>query len=324
MGTGYGLAKIINQVLQRQKLQIIKFLRMGPRFLIALCLKNKKRVYIKINLYSRHKNHDCRVCNEHLAREITFLQLVNRQNKFKHLKQGVPLIYAADIKSDRTWFVKEYTEGTFQNINDSNFLFKNSFFNQTNLNWVVKFFDELHAFSLDLPAKTKKTFHYHDMADYLRLINKKEIATILKSQAKVDKIYQFLNKRENLFNKNQLVLTHFEPYAAHFIKNQASFKVIDWENIGWSNVAHDLGVIWLRAYEHPIWQKKLVEKVYQTSPLAKNWPELFKVELLIQIMANLPYLLGTTDPDEKKVSQKIISFMSKQIDLILNNKFKAT
>jgi thiamine kinase-like enzyme len=322
MGTGYGLAKLINKIFKANKLQFLKLLRLGPRFFITLCQKNNKKCVFKINLYPRTLSPDTKTFNEHLAREIIFLKYVRKQKKFPFLKNSLPKIYNNDINCPRTWYIKNYTEGGFQNINQSNFLFKKSFFNQNNLNWIVKFFTQLHSLSQILPTNFKKIFHYHQLNNYLRLIDFDKIGRLLKSQSKIKKIINFLHEREKIFNQSQLVFTHFEPYASHFIKKNNGFIIIDWENVGWGNASHDIGVVWLRAYDQKKWRDNLIKNFYRSTFLKKHFWDLFKMELLIQCIANLPYISHTTDPDEQKVRSKIFNFFKSQIDLIITDKFE--
>jgi thiamine kinase-like enzyme len=319
MGTGYGLAKQINEIFAKNKLQFIKMLRLGPRFMIALCQKGKNQCVLKINLYEKTINQDTQTHNEHLARELVFLRFIANQKKYPLLRSGVPIIYDYDIKSERTWYLKDYAVGEFQNLHDSNFLFKESFFTTANLDWIVNFFASLHTLSAKLPKEYQKHFHRHQLSDYLNLINGNRIKAILGDKLK--DIYAYFKKNEAIFNRNQNALTHFEPYPVHFIKNKKGLKIIDWENIGWGNAAHDLGVIWLRAFDHKTWREQLSQKYYDKSPLKNDWWQLFKIEIIVQALANLPYLKVTTDPDEKKASAKISKFLMEQIDLILNDKF---
>lgn len=320
MGTGYGLANKINDIFLKHRLKFLKILRLGPRFLIVLCIRGEKRCVLKINLFEKNINQDTKTHNEHLAREAFFLNYIKKQNQYPVLKNGVPIIYDCDLAGLQTWYLKDYAEGEFQNFNKSNFLFKDSFFTKENLNWIIKFFSELHRFSQNLPSNQKKLFHQHNLSDYLNLINGQRVKKIM-GAIKITKIYHFFKKHEKIFNQNQSALTHFEPYPVHFIKHKKTMTIIDWENVGWGNSAHDIGVIWLRGFKHPAWQNDLIKKFPLQTPLKKHWLELFKTETIVQSLANLPYLKGTTDPDEKKLVPKIIKFLTTQIDLILNNKF---
>lgn len=320
MGTGYGLAKQINHIFQKHQLKLIKLLRLGPRFFIALCQKKNLKCVLKINLYERAINQDCRTHNEHLAREIIFLKLIAQQKNYSLIKKGVPYIYDGDENSERTWYLKSYTAGEFQNLGKSNFLFKESFFTKENLNWLIKFFSQLHQLSMNLPEKKQKLFHHHCLKDYLNLLNDQRIKPPLKNR--YPEIFSFFKKHEKNFDKNQTALTHFEPYPVHFIKNKNGLLIIDWENIGWGNSAHDIGVIWVRSFSKPAWQKSLIVKFQKSTPLNKHWFDLFKTEIAVQSLANLSYLKTTTDPDEQKVAPQLSQFLLKQINLIISNKFK--
>lgn len=319
MGTGYGFANKINDIFAKNNLRLSKILRFGPRFFIALCQKKKLKCVLKINLYERNINQDTKTHNEHLAREAFFLKCVQQQKNFSFLKKSVPKIYDSDLTGQQTWYLKDYALGNLQNLSRSNFLFKNSFFTQENLNWVIKFFSELHCFSQNLPLRMQKFFHYHSLADYLILINDQGVKNILGK--KVNQILLFLKKQGKIFNQNQSALTHFEPYPVHFIRSKNNMKIIDWENVGWGNGAHDVAIIWLRAWQHQQWQKNLRKNFPLKTPLKNHWEELFKIEIIIQSVANLPYLEGTTDTDEKKIAKEAIYFFQKQIALILANKF---
>jgi aminoglycoside phosphotransferase (APT) family kinase protein len=118
------------------------------------------------------------------------------------------------------------------------------------------------------------------------------------------------------------VLTHYEPYASHFFRHdRTEFYMIDWENVDCGDPAHDISVIWQRAFRHPKWQKTLWHAFRRVTPYPRQFDELFKVEIILQGISNLDYFHRTTIPAERRLKRQAIAFYRRAIHLVLTGQF---
>ncbi|MDD5567121.1 MAG: phosphotransferase [Patescibacteria group bacterium] len=301
------------KLLAKYKLRLIKVHRNGPRFYVAHCWLGKRPVIFKMCLFAHSL--DPRT-NEGLKREAVTLKYFHT-HKLGLLGQTTPDVafYGA---SGRTWYIREHLVGQCQSVRGSNFVFRPSFFTKSTADWLVDFFINLHRASKVLPQSMKGVYARHTLKTNLRLINWPKVPQIIPLPNATDRIKSWFSKQERLFDSNQNVLTHYEPYASHFFyAKQKHFKIIDWENVDWGSPAHDLSIIWNRAFEHPAWQKYLVNKFSKLTSSRRVFKRLFETETILQGLSNIDYFYRTSQPVEKKLKKKAIAFYQKNILEIL-------
>jgi hypothetical protein len=277
----------ISNILIKEGYRIIEEIKYGPRFLIAEVAKGNKMAMLKICLFT--KSLDKRT-NDKFSREILFLKFVGN-SKYSALKKSVPKVHASGL-SPRAWYIREYYTGDTQNIEGGDIRFKKAFFNEKNLVWLVEFFSTLQKIKdKELPPELRKYLlraanfnkqiwefikpHFELIEGYLRMPG------VSKKFGKIVKDYI------PSYNQATRVLSHQEPYSSHFIKNNGQFTLIDWENVNWANPVHDMVILWMRAYDHPAWQKKFYQNFKKHYRNYKDFDKLWEMETFIQSCFNI-------------------------------------
>lgn len=325
MPTGFGVAEQINRIVEKYSLGLKKIIRIGPRFFIGLYEKsssasqrnpspaslkrNNKKVLLKVSFgHARESYNFKRICKK-LNRESKFLDLLAR-HRDPILKEAVPKLVDFET-TGRSWHLKKYIEAEPQNLNKSNFLFQKSFFNDKSSTFLAQFFSHLHQASKDFPSSFKKMVRKYPLKNHERCIHYFIILDNYEMSHLKERFKKFLESKREIFDKNQNVLTHFEAYAPHILKDKDSkFYFIDWENVSWGNPVRDITTIWMRGFNHPDWQKDLIEKFLSFSlPKHKKYfKDLFEVEVILQSISNMGYFKWTRDKDELKTKNRALEF----------------
>ena len=133
----------------------------------------------------------------------------------------------------------------------------------------------------------------------------------------MERIDEFLEDRHDLFDGQQTVIAHHEFYAPHIFINGGELNVIDWENVGWGNPAYDLAELWFRSFDHPDFQKELLDKFRATQEEKEIFDQLFSLEVILQGLGNLKYFSLTDLADEKEVAGTLSEFMKEAINRVL-------
>ena len=311
------LGRQIDQILKKHHISFSKILRLNNRFLVAKCLKGKQPVIFKIliskNSYEQDK------FGQALNREAKLLNFLNQK--------GTPLIERSvnDIidfqKADHSWYIKTFFPGKAQKVVGSGWFYDDKFFTQNNIKWLTDFFHDLYKISDNLPADIKRVFrasnlsNYEKFLDWENVIIFSEIAKLpLKNNLK--EIKKFFVTHRKIFDRNQIMINHFEPYADHLITNKGQVTLIDWENSSFGDVAHDIAVVWSRAFNHPTWQKQLVKNFVHLS----DFRELFNLHVILQSLGNIRYFFDSPFYVDNKEAPKQIKILQKNITNALNDK----
>jgi len=308
----------ISDILKEEGFKITKRIKFGPRFFVAQGIKNGKISLFKICLFTHSVDHDT---NDNFSREISFLNFVGNSN-LSFLKKSTPQVSAHGLEP-RSWYVREYLKGKAQNIKGGNVRFKKSFFNQKNLNWIIKFFTSLQSIKRKrLPVDFQRLLYPPDFNKHLWIFIKLHLNKLdqyFKSPGITKPIISRFKKYISLYNKSPQVLSHKEPYSCHFLKKENRFLLIDWENINWANPAHDPVVIWMRAYEHQKWQNTLYQRFRNRYQDQKNFDLMWTMEVFIQSFFNV---ISYQFYHDQKDLEGLTKFSDKKTKEILNNDFK--
>ncbi|PIS42802.1 MAG: hypothetical protein COT24_01580 [Candidatus Kerfeldbacteria bacterium CG08_land_8_20_14_0_20_40_16] len=309
----------ISDILIKEGFRIIKGIKYGPRFLIAEVAKGNKRGLFKICLFA--KSFDPKT-NSKLSREILFLEFVNN-SEYTSLKKSVPTMYTSGTNS-RSWYIREYLFGDTQNINGSNIRFKRSFFNDKNLNWLIKFFSTLQKIkNRELPPGLRK--YLLRSADFNKQIwvfikpHFKLIEGYLRMPGVSKRFSKIVKEYIPTYNQASRVLSHQEPYPSHLIKNNGQFTLIDWENVNWANPVHDMVILWMRAYDHPAWQKKLYFNFKEYYRNYDDFDRLWEIETFIQSCFNI---ISYYFHNDTKDLGGLAKFSDRKIKEILEDDFR--
>jgi len=309
---------IIRETISDEDFRVTKKIKFGPRYYVAQGTYCKLPSIFKICLFSDSVDH---LTNEKFSREIHFLNFIQR-SKFNKVKKAAPYVYASGIRP-RAWYIRENIIGPSYNIGGGNVKFKDSFFTAKSLEW---FFDlEMNLQQIkkrELPNNFKKLLYPPDFTKHLwRFISPHW--QLIEKYMRWPGIARLIKKKFRfyapIYNKAPQVLAHQEPYSCHILKTNKDLRLIDWENVGWSNPTHDIVTLWMRANKKPDWQKQLYYRFKKNRHNYKKFDELWTIEVLIQSVFNI---IGYHFYDNKKDIIRLVKFSDKKIREILADNFK--
>ncbi|MFC1688004.1 phosphotransferase [Patescibacteria group bacterium] len=305
----------INTIIKQEGLTVQKVLRNGPRYYVAIVSKNGIKALLKSCLFTSSVDF---LTNEKFSREILFLRFLQK-SKHTMVRNVAPHIYASGL-TPRAWYLREYISGQTQNIRGGNVRFNSSFYTGRRLSWIVKLFSALQSIKKsELPSDFKKLLYPPDFTKQLYKFmtpHWKRIEKTLGWSGISKTIQPYFRQRTNLYNTAPRVMVHQEPYGVHFIKQGGKMRLIDWENIGWGNPLHDYVVLWMRASQHPKWQKQFRAAVKKQVRLT-SFDDLWKMEVIIQSVFNV---VSWHFYSPKKDIVALVKFSKQNINHILQNK----
>lgn len=245
--------------------------------------------------------------SEKLRREAVFLAGVP-----KYLAPHLPKVFNfGQLKRGQFWYLAEWVwPGKSQSVGDSNFLMESKFFTQKNLNWALKVLSGLRRFSANPPQPIKKELSatVYDLKSYRRLLEPQgrkffDLATW-------ERVKNFLDQAAPIYNRvNRTTITHHEFYGSQILSSGRSLKLTDWENVGWGHPLRDFTTLWIRAFEHPAWQKRFLKGFKESLRLnEKDFGILFGVEKILQNFGNLVLFDQTELKEERRVKREAMEF----------------
>lgn len=278
--------RFIDTIVRDQHLSITKVIKRGPRFFVAEGICRHGLALLKICLFTRK---DDNLTNEKFSREVLFLQYLQSSRVHRRLAAMTPHLIASGT-APRAWYLREYSQGKLQNVRGGNVRFRPSFFTQATLRLVGTLFGELQRIRAhELPGRFKLLLHTPDGIRKLMKFIKPYRGLIdraLGDGSQWKHIEKYLLANQDVYNSAPRVLVHQEPYAVHFIKHRHGWTLIDWENIGWGNPAHDYVVMWMRAAGHSRWQRALQRRV-RRNVAYRHFDRLWEMEIVLQSCYNL-------------------------------------
>lgn len=293
--------KLFQPVFDRYAFKPTKPFREGPRFYVIGGEYKGEKAIFKADLEASTKR--LPKARLRLRREGIFLRHVRLEH--------VPKFYARGVEGEIFWLLEEWVPGESQELGESTFLIKDSFFTKQNLKFSLEFLIELHHLSEKPRPEFEKHFSRYTLAAYadLMLIDR---SSLLGRQLAA-KANTFVKKQHRLFNETQTVVTHHELYGPHIFVNHGEMNVIDWENVGWGNPAHDFVELWMRSFTHPSFQSKLFQRFYAAQKDKEVFDRLFRLEVILQGIGNLNHFKLTKVPEEKKVAREFSEFIVGEI-----------
>jgi hypothetical protein len=289
----------IDRLIAKHGLMVIRTIQHGPRFFVAEVQYGRKRALFKVCIHPKSKD---RWTNRKFGKEILFLKFLGT-NGHRRARTLAPRIYEGGVDS-RAWYIREYINGQFYNINGGNIRFRDAFFTTAHLTAIVVSFSDLQSITkIELPADFRKRLARYDTINHSwKLLSPYwgRIARFLGDQKAKDDLPKLLLERQAAFDRTPAVLAHQEPYASHFVQTGGKLRLIDWENINWTNPVHDYTNLWMRASAHPAWQKKLRARAQRTTAplLGTDFNFVWNTSMLIKAVFNVlsfPYYTNKED-----------------------------
>ncbi|OGC56037.1 hypothetical protein A2797_02485 [candidate division WWE3 bacterium RIFCSPHIGHO2_01_FULL_48_15] len=296
---------MLEQFLKQIEFEPEKYFRQGPRVFVAGGQFGGEKAIFKTSV-----EEELALTNQKLKREAIFLENSGTLGKF------APKLFKYGQFKGRFWYLVEWVSpGGNQSLGEGDFLIKNTFFTQENLRWALAVLSALRDLSLDIPnvLETELASTFYDLRDYRGLLEPQGKKFFGSKELK--QVKKFLNGAGTLYRiANKTTITHHELYGSQILSSGSSFKLTDWENIGWGHPLRDFTTLWIRAFEHPAWQKKFLEGFQRGLKMGREEFEvLFCVEKILQNFGNLALFSQTKLPEEHRKKEKAIAFFRRCI-----------
>lgn len=293
-------------------MKVLKVWRAGPRFWVRL-IEDQGRLKVKKELIAFEDPW----AKGALLKEAAFFRWGNTV-KDEKLKAALPRLLESKEEEGEIWYMREFHEGHFQNKNPSRFILKESFYSDISPERIVDFLERLHHSSRNLPTFLTEHFSTYTLSGFEHFTAWEKLPLEILNEKDREKIRKLLEEKRAVFNAHQNVLCHYEFYGTHLLLTSGKkLKIIDWENVGWGNVTHDLTTLYLRTYSHPDWQERLLKSFREKVDPSTPFEDLFEIELLLQSTGNIRHFLTTREPLEVKERPRALNFFLAQVKEIL-------
>lgn len=289
---------------------LTKVFREGPRFFVVGGDYKSEKAIFKADVEDPKAEN--RRAYLKLRREAAFLESVDSPH--------IPSFYIKGNQESFFWLLEEWVPGESQELEDSTFLIKDTFFTQENLDFCLEFLTSLHR----MPQNNKTPEFEEFKEKFAKRYTLQDYASLIASDKEnlvgeelMGRIDAFIDKRHDIFNSNQTVMAHHEFYAPHIFLNGGELKVIDWENVGWGNPAYDFAELWIRSFAKPDFREELLNRFREVQEEKDMFDQLLSLEIVLQGLGNLKYFNFTDLPEEKEVSEGIRTFLLDNINRVL-------
>lgn len=292
-----------------------KTFREGPRVYIIGGVYKARRAVFKA-LFPSEEKKDIPYYHsplKHLLREALFLE-----NVPPYLSPFVPKILRSGWEGKRFWYLTEWIRPGVKQSGGGDFLVREEFFSQKGLRWLLDLSFSLGKFSSELPPKLSQALSQttYDLSAYRGMLESQGKGFF--GEKAFSYIADFLDKAEPIYNQaNQTILAHHEIKGSEILSWDKSFKLIDWETVGWGNLSRDFMTLYLRAFEYPDWRKEYLGEHRARFPDQKVYDVLFGVEFILQSFGNLSYLSSSQNPLEQEKKEKYLAFVERSLKEIL-------
>lgn len=336
---------MFEELFRTKKFQPQKVFRQGPRvYVVGGCWGEAREDAVFKTAFRGGVS----LTSQHLRSEAIFLKSVPF-----YLASLVPALYDFGCeKNGRFWYLVEWVKpGKRQVLGESDFVMMNNFFTQSNLSWCLQVLAALRRLSGEVSPQFAREISRtsYKLSDYRVLMGPQGRKFF--DRKTLAKAKNFLDAAEPIYNRaNRAAVTHHEFYGSQILtcgrpfdstqggpahsassghserkskseqrRTGRTVKLVDWENIGWGNPLRDFTSMWVRAYEHPAWQKKFLDNfrkevllegatAFGGVPPEAGFEVLFGVEKILQSFGNLTYFSQTPLPVEISRKKKAVGF----------------
>jgi len=301
--------QVFQPIWDRLGFKPIRVFRDGPRFFVVGGDYRGKKAIFKADVEAGPRR--LRKARWRMRREALFLEHAG----IRH----IPKFYKKGVRRKLFWLLEEWVSGEPQEMGESTFLIKDSFFTERNLEYLLEFLVELHRLGRGAIPQFEEQFPRYTLVNYMNLIWTDR--GHLLGEALAEKVGAFLKSCHKLFNANQTVITHHELYGPHIFvvppshgKPRGKLSVIDWENVGWGGPAYDFATIWIRSFAHRDFQTEFLNRFRALQDDRETFDRLFQIEVVLQGIGNLRYFKYTKVREERQIADGISEFLLESIE----------
>lgn len=270
--------KQLLEICQQEKIIFEKIIRQSKRFLLIKGPGEKESVSLKVLIDPRRK-----YAKKSLIKEAETLELLNN---LEEINIKAPKFLGKRFKKKYPYYKKEFIVGeTLES--KAGFFFKKLSGNE--IFQIIEILKSLRK--IPLPILKKNVSNLSDFGkghfDFTFKLHQKEINLFLKRE-QINKLLDLMKKAEQILALNNKVAVHGEVYPDNIIKNKkGEIFLLDWENIGIGNPAHDVVSVYLKIKEDSL--RQIFFKKLNFSK-EKFFPLFFQLELILQSLGCLHYI----------------------------------
>lgn len=279
------LPQVAREIMLEQQLEPLQIWRNGPRYVAAEVVSPYGKALFKLVLPDIR---GASITANKTVREMDFLSFLRIQAGFE---DSAPHIFASS-QDKPVWMLRSLFESPTLSNNDSPFRFNDEFYSTIEPKEVVAFFQRIHAATPALsPTMHKVLDRYPATMGFYKKAN--HWPGIVLPQEEFEGItteaIALFNSAKHDWDRAPRVISHCEPYGVHLFRHGDSLTLIDWENVALWNQLHDLSMIWIRAFEDPIWQNNLYRAIEDAGYFEGPHELIWKCEIVMQCAANYIY-----------------------------------
>lgn len=284
--------KEIRRILQGKNLAFEKIIRTSDRFYLVLAKDRKKEVVFKIL-----RNRKRKFAKLALKKEADALKFFN---SFKSPYLKSPKFFGAELEGKTPYYKEEFIEGRTLERNGGFFFRK---LTRKEVDKISEILSGLNKIEISLIKKEISNLSDFGAAyfDFALKHHKREIKRFLgKGGGKT--ISDLIKKAKKILNNGRKFAVHGEVYPNNLMNNKkGDIILIDWENIGIGNPAHDVASVYLR-----LKNKVLSERLMRNLTFSKEdfFKLFFKIEIILQSLGSLSYFEDSKIPEKLKKEAK--------------------
>ena len=270
--------KQLLEICQQEKIIFEKVIRQSKRFLLIKGFTEEENVSLKVLIDLRRK-----YAKKSLIKEAETLELLNN---LEETNIRAPKFFGENFKKKYPYYKKEFILGeTLES--KSGFFFKK--LSRNEIFQIIEILKSLRG--IPLPLLKKSVSNLSDFGkghfDFTLKLHQKEINLFLKRE-QIKQLPGLIKKAEQVLALNNKVAVHGEVYPDNIIKNKkGEIFLLDWENIGIGNPAHDAVSVYLKIKEESLRQFFLKKLNFSKE---KFFPLFFQLELILQSLGCLHYI----------------------------------
>ncbi|MDD5145974.1 MAG: phosphotransferase [Candidatus Pacebacteria bacterium] len=287
----------INQICKKEGIVFKKIIRTSNRFVLVLGEEKKQDAVLKI-LRDARRN----FAKIALKKEIAVLKLFNN---LKTNEIGVPQLFGYNLSAKHPYYKEEYVNGGILEEKEG-FFFKNLKSKEIKkLSKIVSFLNKIKS------AKIKKIPNLADFGknyiDFFLRFHKSEIKNFL-DKNKAEKFFNLIEKAKKILVPEKLTVIHGEVYPNNLMENKAGkIFLLDWENIGIGNIAHDAVSVYLRIKERANSELFLKNLNFKDQ---KYFQLFFQLEIIMQSLGSASYFKNKKELPENFRKESISYFLN--------------
>lgn len=228
-------------------------------------------------------------------------------------------LYSYSTEPGCTWYLRELYEG--KPLGDSRVAirFDRRFYEEVTPEAVMGYLASLHRLSPEVTPELKELFSVSWPYD----LHTKQLVAVLGEEFNHPlvrkhhkKIGEFLLQTQRDVAGLRTVVTHYEPYGTHTFVQNGRIGLIDWEQAALGHRLYDLAVIWIRTFDHPVWQDELKRQMEVRGYLDEDSRTAWNMLVLVQAIANYNHFHGAPLSD-REYQEGLEEFLGKTIKTIV-------